>query len=55
VAKAYGAWGAKQRAGRTSEGIVRSSFLIDEQGKIVEAWYQVAPEATVPNALNLIE
>jgi peroxiredoxin Q/BCP len=32
-------------------GIVRSSFLIDEQGRIEHAWYGVAPEDTVPNAL----
>lgn len=54
VAQAYGAWGEKKQAGNASEGIIRSSLLIDEQGKIVEAWYQVKPEDTVPNALNLI-
>jgi peroxiredoxin Q/BCP len=32
-------------------GIIRSSFLVDEEGRIQEAWYNVAPEDTVPNAL----
>jgi len=32
-------------------GIARSSFLIDEKGKIREAWYNVSPADTVPNAL----
>lgn len=45
VAAAYGAWG---------EGIIRSSFLIDEQGKVVEAWYKVKPEATVSQALDQV-
>ena len=34
VAKAYGAWGPKQFMGRSYEGILRSTFLIDEKGKI---------------------
>jgi peroxiredoxin Q/BCP len=31
-------------------GIVRSSFLVDERGRIAAAWYKVAPKDTVPNA-----
>jgi peroxiredoxin Q/BCP len=50
-AEAFGAWGEKSMYGRTSMGIIRSSFLIDEKGKIVEAWYRVRPEDTVPKAL----
>lgn len=34
VAKAYGVWREKQNYGRTYEGIVRSTFLIDEEGTI---------------------
>lgn len=34
VARAYGAWGPKQFMGRSYEGILRSTFLIDENGKI---------------------
>ncbi|MBN1291601.1 MAG: thioredoxin-dependent thiol peroxidase [Candidatus Latescibacteria bacterium] len=50
VAQAYGAWGKKSMYGKEYEGIIRSSFLIDESGKIVEAWYKVKPEDTVPKA-----
>jgi peroxiredoxin Q/BCP len=50
VAQAYGAWGVKSMYGRTSEGIIRSSFLIDENGKVLQAFYKVKPEDTVPNA-----
>jgi peroxiredoxin Q/BCP len=50
VAEAYGAWGAKTMYGKKSMGIIRSSFLIDAAGKIVQAWYGVKPEDTVPKA-----
>lgn len=52
VAKAYGAFGVKNMYGKKKEGIVRSSFLIDGQLNVVEAWYKVKPDATVPNALE---
>lgn len=55
VAEAYGAWGEKKMYGKTYEGIIRSSFLIDEEGKILEAWYKVKPLDTVPVALDLID
>jgi peroxiredoxin Q/BCP len=48
VAKAYGVW-------KKFMGIIRSSFLIDEQGKILETWYKVKPGDTVPNALQVLE
>lgn len=50
TARAYGAWGEKNMYGKKVEGIIRSSFLIDEAGKIIRAWYQVSPEDTVPKA-----
>lgn len=54
VADAYGVWGEKTSYGKTSMGIIRSSFLIDEQGRIAAAWYKVSPEETVPNALAAV-
>jgi peroxiredoxin Q/BCP len=54
VADAYGAWGEKSMYGKKYEGIIRSSFLIDEEGKIVEAWYKVSPKDTVPKALDAL-
>jgi peroxiredoxin Q/BCP len=50
VAQAYGAWGEKVRYGKKTWGIIRSSFLLDERGKIIQAWYGVKPEDTVPKA-----
>jgi thioredoxin-dependent peroxiredoxin len=51
VAEAFGVWGEKSMYGRKYMGIVRSAFLIDERGRIQEAWYKVKPKDTVPNAL----
>lgn len=50
VAEAYGVWGEKSMYGKKVKGIIRSSFLIDELGRIIRAWYKVKPEETVPQA-----
>lgn len=42
VARAYGAHGARTMFGRTFEGVVRQTFLIDPDGKIARAWDQVS-------------
>jgi peroxiredoxin Q/BCP len=55
VAKMYGAWGQKTMYGKKVEGIIRSSFLIDEGGKIMAGWYKISPPATVPEALKVLE
>ena len=41
VHKAYGAWGEKKMYGKVSEGTIRSTFVIDPEGKIAAAWYNV--------------
>jgi peroxiredoxin Q/BCP len=50
IAEAYGVWGEKNSYGKKSMGIIRSSFLIDEGGVVLRAWYGVKPEETVPKA-----
>jgi peroxiredoxin Q/BCP len=51
VAEAWGTWDEKTREGRTFMGIVRSSFLVDGEGRVERAWYDVTAEDTVTNAL----
>lgn len=46
VAEKYGVWGEKKMYGRTYEGIIRSAFLVDEKGRIAEAWYKISPKDT---------
>ena len=54
VAEAYGVWKEKSMYGRTYMGIERSAFLIDEKGKIAEAWYKVSPKDTPANLLKAL-
>src|SRR4051812_49389360 len=54
VAEAFDVWGEKKNYGRTYMGIIRSAFLVDEKGKIEEAWYKVSPKATAENLLKAI-
>jgi peroxiredoxin Q/BCP len=41
LAEEYGAWGEKQNYGQTSVGIIRSTFIIDPEGRIAEAMTNV--------------
>jgi peroxiredoxin Q/BCP len=49
VAELYGVWK------KLSLGILRSSFLIDEDGRIIDSWYRVKPQDTVSNAVKALE
>jgi thioredoxin-dependent peroxiredoxin len=44
VAEAYGVWKEKSMYGRKYWGIERSTFLIDEEGRIEKAWRKVRPK-----------
>ena len=41
VLTAYGAYGEKQMYGKTVTGVIRSTFVIDEEGKVEQAQYNV--------------
>lgn len=41
TADAYGAWGEKTNYGKTYMGIIRSTFLIDPDGRIARVWPKV--------------
>ena len=51
VAEAYGVWGEKSLYGKKYFGITRSAFLIDETGRIIDAWPKISPDETVPKVL----
>lgn len=55
VAEAYEAWGEKKAFGRTYDGIIRSHFAIDEEGRIADFQVNVRPQKTADLALKLIE
>ena len=55
VAEAYDVWQEKSNYGKKYMGILRSAFLVDEKGKIEEAWYKVSPKDTPTNLLKALE
>jgi peroxiredoxin Q/BCP len=55
VAEAYGVWQEKSMYGRKYMGIVRSAFLVDDQGKIAEAWYKISAKDTPKKLLEALD
>lgn len=55
IAEAFGVWGEKKMYGKTFMGIIRSSFLIDENGNIENAWYKISPNNTVSELMKVLD
>ena len=54
VHTAYGAWGEKMNYGKTVEGVLRSTFVIDEDGLITLAQYNVKATGHVARLRKLL-
>jgi len=54
VLEAYGAWGEKRMYGKIHYGVIRSHFIIDEMGKLVDAKIKVKPEQSVERAVAFL-
>jgi peroxiredoxin Q/BCP len=54
IADAYGVWAEKNMFGAKHMGIVRSHFVIDEGGKVVDAQVKVSPEESVTRAIEAL-
>ena len=52
---AYGAFGEKKNYGRIVQGVIRSTFVIDEDGKIAHALYNVKATGHVGRIRKLLE
>ena len=52
VLKAYHAWGKKKLYGREYDGIKRISYLIDEEGMIIEAYEKVKTKTHAQDILK---
>lgn len=46
IAEKYGMWVEKNMYGKKYMGVQRSAFLIDEKGKIEQAWHKITPKDT---------
>ena len=54
VHEAYGAWGEKTLYGKTVVGVIRSTFVVDEDGRIAQALYNVKATGHVARLRELI-
>lgn len=52
--QAYDVWQEKKLYGKTSMGVVRTTFLIDEQGKMLKIMPKVKPDTNAAEVLNLL-
>jgi peroxiredoxin Q/BCP len=55
VMEKFGAWGEKNMYGRTVEGVIRSTVLIDPQGKVAEHWPKVRAKGHVDKVRARLE
>lgn len=53
--EAYGAWGDKMLYGKKSKGIIRSTVLIDDEGKVLHHWPKVTVKGHVAAVVAAIE
>jgi peroxiredoxin Q/BCP len=51
VAETYGVWGEKKMYGKTFMGIIRSHFIVDEEGRIADVQIKVSPQESVARAI----
>lgn len=54
ICRMFGVWQLKKMYGREYEGIVRSTFLIDEEGRLVREWRGIRVKGHVEKVLEAI-
>ena len=54
VMEKYGAWGEKTLYGKVTTGVIRSTFLVDEKGKVARAWYHVKADGHAAKVLEAL-
>jgi peroxiredoxin Q/BCP len=54
VIERYGAWGQKTALGKTYTGLIRSTYLIDPDGRIARTWPTVKADGHAANVLNAL-
>lgn len=55
IAKKFGVWGKKQFMGREYMGVNRTTFLIDEKGKIIRVFEKVKPAGHAQEVLEVFK
>ena len=54
VCELYGVWGTKKAFGKEYEGVIRTTFLIDENGNIVNVFENVRPSEHSAEVLSAL-
>ena len=54
VIESFGAWGEKKNYGKTYMGVIRSTFVLDENDVVVKAYPKVKPEQHAQEILELL-
>jgi peroxiredoxin Q/BCP len=54
ITEQYGAWGERTYQDRNYMGVIRSHLVIDENGKVADAQYDVRPEDSVDRAVKAL-
>lgn len=54
LSEAFGAWGEKSMYGKKYMGIIRSTFLIDENGEVIKEWKKVKVKGHVEEVLEAL-
>jgi peroxiredoxin Q/BCP len=54
IAERYGAWGEKSMYGKKYMGVIRSHFVIDEDGTLLDARYKISPKKSAPEAIGTL-
>lgn len=52
--KAYGVWQEKKNYGKTTMGVVRTTFIIDEKGNIEKVMEKVKPDTNAKEILDYL-
>lgn len=52
VLRADGVWGLKKRFGQESEGVIRSTFIIDTDEKVFKVWRSIKVDGHVEQVLT---
>lgn len=55
IADQYGAWGEKSLYGNKYMGMIRSQFLIDENGRFIDIQAKISPKKSAPTALKALK
>jgi peroxiredoxin Q/BCP len=55
LCRAYAVWQEKEKNGEKKMGIVRSTFIIDKSGRLVDVMYGVSPEGHAQDILNRLQ